>query len=95
MNSITVTLDPILLYTLPSSNPITPAPIIMRCSGTFSRARAPVELTNFFSSSSNPGRQIGSLPVARSTSLVSRFSILLSSVVTEIVLAFSSLPCPL
>ena len=53
-NSTTVTLAPRRRQTEPSSSPITPPPITIRCSGTFSSASAPVEVTICFSSISTP-----------------------------------------
>ncbi len=49
-NSMAVTFAPSLHQTEPSSRPMTPAPIKMRCSGTCERERAPVELITVCSS---------------------------------------------
>ena len=63
-NSITVTFDPNLLYTDPSSNPITPPPITTIVSGIFSASIEPVLDTITFSSNTTPGKGVGSDPVA-------------------------------
>mmetsp|Transcript_96807 Transcript_96807/g.269191 ORF Transcript_96807/g.269191 Transcript_96807/m.269191 type:complete len:200 (-) Transcript_96807:465-1064(-) len=63
-NSTTVTLLPNLDQTEPSSRPMTPPPMTVRRSGTFSIVRAPVLDTICFSSSSMPGMLMTSEPVA-------------------------------
>ncbi len=63
-NSTTVTLAPRRRQTEPSSRPMTPPPMTTRCSGTFSNARPPVEVTIFFSSMVRPGSGVESEPVA-------------------------------
>mmetsp|Transcript_6332 Transcript_6332/g.14006 ORF Transcript_6332/g.14006 Transcript_6332/m.14006 type:complete len:211 (+) Transcript_6332:135-767(+) len=64
MNSTTVTWEPRRDQTLPSSRPMTPPPITVSFSGSFSKDSAPVLDTICFSSSSMPGRLITSEPVA-------------------------------
>jgi len=43
---------------------MTPAPTIVSFLGTYSKLKAPVELTMIFSSKGIPGNGLGSLPVA-------------------------------
>mmetsp|Transcript_74202 Transcript_74202/g.119750 ORF Transcript_74202/g.119750 Transcript_74202/m.119750 type:complete len:203 (+) Transcript_74202:567-1175(+) len=71
MNSTTVTLLPSRAQTEPSSRPMTPPPITVRRSGTFSSFRAPVLETIVFSSSSMFGKLITSEPVASMMFLLS------------------------
>lgn len=59
-------------YTEPISSPITPPPMTINFLGTFSKANAPVEETNIFSSNGNPGNGVGSEPVAIRTFLALR-----------------------
>mmetsp|Transcript_28833 Transcript_28833/g.89750 ORF Transcript_28833/g.89750 Transcript_28833/m.89750 type:complete len:206 (+) Transcript_28833:615-1232(+) len=70
-NSTTVTLLPSRAQTEPSSKPMTPPPMTVSFSGTFSRFRAPVLDTICFSSSSMPGRLTTSEPVASMMFLLS------------------------
>mmetsp|Transcript_39661 Transcript_39661/g.114460 ORF Transcript_39661/g.114460 Transcript_39661/m.114460 type:complete len:223 (-) Transcript_39661:451-1119(-) len=63
-NSTTVTLLPRRDHTEPSSRPMTPPPMTVSRSGTFSKARAPVLETICLSSSAMPGRLTTSEPVA-------------------------------
>ncbi len=66
-SSITVTFEPSLDHTLPSSNPTAPAPITIRLSGTASKERASSELTMFFPSNGTVGSEAGALPAAMIT----------------------------
>ena len=63
-SSSTVTFVPILAYTDPSSSPITPPPMHTIFFGMVFDSNAPVEDTITFSSNSEPGKGIGSDPVA-------------------------------
>ena len=71
-NSTTVTSDPSRFQTEPSSSPITPAPITTSRFGTSAISSAPVEVTTLFSSTSTPGREAGSDPVAMTMFLAFR-----------------------
>ena len=51
-----MTFAPKRAQTEPSSSPMTPPPITTRCSGTFGKAIAPVDVTICFSSTSTPGK---------------------------------------
>ena len=66
-----VTSEPSLDHTLPSSRPITPAPIIPRFSGTSSKFKAPV-LSTTFSLQGAMGISIGDEPVAKITCSASK-----------------------
>ena len=68
---MTVTSAPSLDHTLPSSKPITPAPIIPSLSGTLSKLRAPV-LSTIFSDHFAIGISIGFEPVANIMNFVSK-----------------------
>ena len=61
---MTVTFEPKRAQTLPSSRPITPAPITPRVSGTDSISKAPVLSKIFLSSNFAEGISIGDDPVA-------------------------------
>ena len=61
--SITVTFEPSLDQTLPSSKPIIPAPTIPSDFGTFSNDKAPV-LSTIFSPNLAAGISIGDEPLA-------------------------------
>ncbi|ANB11872.1 transposase [Sugiyamaella lignohabitans] len=63
-NSITVTSDPRRDQTEAISRPIIPPPIMANFLGTSVNERIPVEVTIFFSSTSIPGKGVGSEPVA-------------------------------
>ena len=59
-----MTLEPSLLYTCPSSRPITPPPITTKCFGTSFNFRASVEEIILSPSKSTNGNLVGLLPVA-------------------------------
>ena len=75
MASSTVTSEPSLDQTLPSSNPITPAPIIPNFLGTESNSNAPVLSTISLLLISATGILIGDDPVAMTIFFVSRVSV--------------------
>ena len=66
MYSTTVTSVPNLLYTLPSSSPMTPPPMTTIFFGIEAKLRHPVDETTYFSSMGIvlPGKGDGSEPVA-------------------------------
>ena len=72
MSSTTVTWAPRRAQTLPSSRPIAPPPITAIRSGTPSRDRASVEVTNPSSPTGKTGRLTGTLPVASTIASASR-----------------------
>ncbi len=86
--STTVTSAPRRAQTEPISRPITPAPIRMRRLGTDFSDKAPVLVTMRSSSTSIPGREVGSEPVAITMFLVSSVRVDPSSSVA------STLPLP-
>ena len=62
--SITLTSEPNLLYTCPSSKPITPPPIITKCFGISFKESASVDVITLFLSIFINGKDIGLDPVA-------------------------------
>mmetsp|Transcript_157378 Transcript_157378/g.504865 ORF Transcript_157378/g.504865 Transcript_157378/m.504865 type:complete len:276 (+) Transcript_157378:686-1513(+) len=94
MNSTTVTWEPSRAHTEPNSKPMTPPPMTVIFSGTFSNFRAPVLDTIVFSSNSMPGKLMTSEPVARMKFLASIFSSPPSNKETERLLGPVKVPCP-
>mmetsp|Transcript_38730 Transcript_38730/g.82269 ORF Transcript_38730/g.82269 Transcript_38730/m.82269 type:complete len:200 (+) Transcript_38730:589-1188(+) len=94
MNSTTVTSAPSLAQTDPNSRPMTPPPMTVILLGTFSKAKAPVEETMVFSSSSMPGKLTTSEPVAKMMFLASIFSSPPSKRLTVTVFLSVNLPWP-
>ena len=94
-NSTTVTFEPNLDQTEPSSKPITPPPITTMVSGTFSNSNAPVLVTTVFSSTSTPFNLAGSDPVAKIIFFVEIVSFVPSSFVTSTVFLSTKLPNPI
>ena len=70
-----VTSEPKRAHTLPSSRPITPAPIMPSFSGTAENSSAPVELTIFVSLNFAELISIGFEPVAKIIFLASIISV--------------------
>ena len=66
-SSTTVTFAPSRRQTLPSSSPITPPPITMRCFGTSGIVSAPTFESTRCSSNFRKGSSIGTEPVAMMT----------------------------
>ena len=93
--STTVTSAPRRRQTEPSSRPMMPAPMTIRCFGTSGRARAPVESTIRFSSISTPGSGEGSEPVAMTMFLASSVGSAPSSALTTTLPGPAMRPKPL
>ena len=92
--SITVTFEPNLAQTLPSSRPITPAPITPSVFGTSLKFKAPVLFTIFFSSNSAALISIGDEPDAIIIFFDSNISIELSSFVISTLVPAKTFPLP-
>ncbi|MNI67103.1 hypothetical protein D3C73_1227140 [compost metagenome] len=92
---MTVTWLPRRRHTEPSSRPMTPAPITIRCLGTSGRAKAPVESMMRWLSIVTPGRGVGSEPVAMTMSLACSAVSLPSSALTTTLPTPSRRPQPL
>ena len=84
--SITVTSEPNLLYTCPSSNPITPPPIIVKFLGISLRESASVDVIILSLSTLIKGRDIGFEPVA-----ITHFLKLITSLHPSIFILFLSI----
>ena len=67
ISSTTVTFAPSLRHTEPSSSPITPPPITIRCFGTSGIVKAPMFDSTRLSSTLRKGSSIGTDPVAMMT----------------------------
>ena len=91
-NSMTSTSAPSRRHTLPSSRPMTPAPMSTIFFGILVSDSAPVEDTTTFSSNLRKGSSMGSLPAAMMMFLVSMIFLLPSVMSTCTVLGPAILP---
>ena len=94
MASSTTTSAPRRRQTLPSSSPMTPAPITPRRFGTASNSSAPQESTIALPSNGTDLSSIGTEPVASTTCFAASSCFAPSSAVYSTRLPASSLPCP-
>ena len=93
-NSIKLTFEPKRAYTEPSSAPITPAPITIKCFGTSVIFKASVDVIIRFLSTGIKGKIVGLEPVAMMMCFPDKISELPSSLFTFTVLAESKEPKP-